>query len=88
MTPEEQNGLVIISALINFVDWMADEHILLANRHQRGEMVKRFLTSHSTDINYIKQADDIAKRLGVPFQSEKKKGESDARNKSDRPITP
>lgn len=73
LTEEEQRGLVIMSALLNFADWLADEKILLANKSQRGQLVKRFLASHSEGKSYFLKAEDIAKRLGVPFKMERKK---------------
>lgn len=62
-----QRGLVIISALLNFVDWLHTPGIPIGNKRKRGELVKQFLASHSEGKNYFIQADDIAERLGVPF---------------------
>lgn len=68
-----QRGMVILSALINFVDWLDSEEILQLPEQERGELVKRFLDAHQTGENYFMQAEQIAEALGVPFEGESDK---------------
>ena len=65
---DQQRGLVIISALINFADWLNAEGLLDATEYDRGQLVLRFLAAHSAGENYFMQADQIAEMLGKPFQ--------------------
>lgn len=65
----EERGLVILSCLLNFIDWM-DEHDqtrIPFTKEARGQFVLKFLSSHSNGKNYYLQANDIAARLGIPF---------------------
>lgn len=68
----QQRGLVIISALLNYVDWLDSQGKMIPgiSKHDRGQLVLQFLASHSEGQNYFMQADDIAKRLGEPFQGD------------------
>lgn len=66
-------GLVIISALLNFTDWMNKESklsLMHYSKKERGKLVREFLEAHSEGKNYFMCAEDIAKRLGVPFNAE------------------
>lgn len=67
MTNEDQlRGLVIISALLNFVDWLnSQDYLTIYGEAERGKLVVSFLESHSKDKNYFLQASDIAKRLKI-----------------------
>lgn len=65
-----QRGLVIMSALINFVDWLDAEGVVTTTERGRGELVKRFLDAHQEGENYFMQAEQIANILGVPFSEE------------------
>lgn len=56
-TETQQQGLVIISVLLNFGDWLDGQ----CGFHD-------FLRGHSEGQNYFLQADDIAERLGVSFE--------------------
>lgn len=68
-TENEQRGLVIISVLINFVDYLEKRRIITHNETRRSELVREFLASHSNEKNYFMSADEIAKKLGVPFEN-------------------
>lgn len=61
-----QRGLVVMSALINFIDWL-DREQYLDSRQERGEIVKEFLDAHQDGQNYFMQAEQIADALGIPF---------------------
>lgn len=63
----EQRGLVVMSALVNFVDW-CDKPICLLSKKERGKMVLDFLSQHSKEKNHFLQAESIAKRLAIPFK--------------------
>ena len=65
----QERGLVIISALLNFVDYLEKRSIITHNEQRRGELIREFLESHSPENNYFMCAEDIAKRLGVPFEN-------------------
>lgn len=67
--PDQQRGLVILSALINYTDWLDREGLLPLSERQRGELVKRFLDAHQEGNNYFMQAEQIADALAVPFQT-------------------
>ena len=73
---QQQRGLVIMSALISFVDWLHAQGVLVTNvpeaeaKQLRGKLVREFLASHSEGKNYFMRAEDIAERLGEPFQNE------------------
>jgi hypothetical protein len=75
---DTQRGLVIMSALLNFIDWLGTQGVLVTNvpeveaEQLRGKLVLEFLKSHSESDGYFKQADDIAKRLGEPFIEDKR----------------
>jgi hypothetical protein len=64
----EQRGLVIISVLMNFVDWLDKENVIALSPKDRAGLVKLFLETHSGEKNYFLCAEDIAERLGVPFK--------------------
>ena len=69
----QQRGLVIISALLNFIDWLEAQDMLTVSPlagQERAELVKLFLHLHSDKMGYFKQADEIAGRLGAPFERE------------------
>lgn len=69
MDTDQQRGLVIISALINFVDWLhAEDLIAVDNEQERARLVLKFLDAHSKGENYFMQAEQIAKILGSPFR--------------------
>lgn len=63
-----QRGLVIISVLINFIDWLNSEGVVQLSERKRGELVKQFLDAHQEGENYFLQAEQVAEILGVPFQ--------------------
>lgn len=65
----EERGLVILSCLLNFIDWLDinEQTSIPFTKERRGELVLEFLTTHSKGTNYYLQAEDIAARLGVPF---------------------
>lgn len=70
-TKQEQQGLMLISALINFTDWMASEkHPLVAGLSDmdRAMLVKDFFACHAEGESYFMQAEQIAKILGGPFK--------------------
>ncbi len=66
----EQSGLMLISALINFVDWLDTQGVLVSNQPEprasrlRAKLVKDFLAAHSEGENYLMQAEQIAEILG------------------------
>ena len=64
-----QRGLAIISALLNFTDYLESRRIITHNEQRRGELVREFLEAHSKEHNYFRCADDIAQQLGVPFEN-------------------
>lgn len=73
MTPEqkqqEQRGLTLISALINFADWLhAEELLSVDDERERAQLVLRFFAAHSEGENYFMQAEQIMEILGTPFQ--------------------
>lgn len=66
-----QRGLVIISALINFVDWLDCEDLLPEmSEYERGQLVVKFLKAHAEGENYFMQAEQIAGLLSQPFTKE------------------
>lgn len=71
---DQQRGLAIMSALINFVDWLHAQGVLVTNVPEpkaaqlRGQLVLGFLNAHSEGENYFMQAEHIAERLGEPFR--------------------
>jgi hypothetical protein len=71
-TPDttRQRGLVIISALINFIDWLDAENVVQLPEKQRAELVLQFLRAHNDGENYFMQAEQIAEILGQPFQED------------------
>lgn len=77
MTTEDttrQRGLVIISALINFIDWLDREGKLTVPEAERGKLVMAFLSAHQDGTNYFMQAEQIAERLGAPLEDEAGRG--------------
>ena len=64
-----QRGLVVMSALINFVDWLDAEGVLVTNVEPRTKLVLEFLDAHSEGETYFMQAEQVAEILGIPFQS-------------------
>lgn len=75
----EQRGLMIISALINFADWLDAQDLLVeqvsghANERPRAQLILDFLKAHSEGENYFMQAEQIAEILGAPFQGQETK---------------
>jgi hypothetical protein len=65
----EIRGLTIISVLLNFVDWVK-VHPQLLSEKERGKLVVEFLESHSTEKSHLLKAEDICKRLEIPFLGE------------------
>lgn len=66
-----ERGLVIMSALINFMDYLESQGILTdLSPKTKGKIIKEFLESHSSKRNYFLQAEDIAERLSIPFKNE------------------
>lgn len=65
---QQQRGLTLISALINFADWLESQGELTATEHDRGQLVLKFLDAHSKGENYFMQAEQIMEILGKPFQ--------------------
>jgi hypothetical protein len=64
----EHRGLVIMSALVNFIDWLYDEtDVIRSTESDGGQLVRQFLESHSDKRNYFVCADEITERLGEPF---------------------
>lgn len=78
---DEKRGLVILSALINFVDWLNAQGVLVTNVSEpeaerlRGQLVLEFLKAHAESENYFMQADQIAEMLGAPFQEQEAKSD-------------
>lgn len=76
MADTTQRGLVIISVLLNFADWLDAQGVLVTNVSKsraaqlRGELVKDFLAAHSEGENYFMQAEQIAERLAIPFEGD------------------
>ena len=72
MTPEqnsEQRGLTLISALINFADWLHAEGLLITSgERKRARLVLKFFDAHSEGESYFLQAEQIMEILGKPFQ--------------------
>lgn len=64
----QNSGLIIISALLNFADYLRDQHLLMVSEQGGGKLVMKFLDGHSHEKTYLKKGEDIAKRLGVPFE--------------------
>ncbi len=64
----QNSGLVIISAMLNFADYLRDKRLLIVSEKGAGKLVKEFLEGHSSEKTYLKRGEDIAKRLGVPFE--------------------
>lgn len=63
---DTQRGLVIFSALINFVDWLdleSEGKILGRSEKDRCQLVLRFLAAHQEGQNYVMQPEQIAARL-------------------------
>lgn len=68
LTPTEQRGLTLISALINFVDWLNREGLLRSLPDQeRARLVLKFFDAHTKGENYFLQAERIMEILGEPF---------------------
>lgn len=67
----DPRGLMLISALINFVDWLDGEGLLkrLPDR-ERARLVLKFFDAHQPGENYFLQATQIAEILGEPFAKE------------------
>jgi len=67
---QTKRGMVIMSALINFVDWLSATELypFTIEEKDKGMLVREFLASHSEGKNYFMQAEDIASRLEVPFK--------------------
>lgn len=71
MTEDQHRGLVIMSVLINFVDWLDRKQLLpRLSETERGKLVLKFLDAHSKGENYFMQAEQIAEILGEPFQGD------------------
>lgn len=66
---DTERGLVIISALINFIDYLDEKNQtrIPFTKQKRGDIVLDFLQDHSDKRHCFKQASDIAARLGVPL---------------------
>lgn len=65
----EQRGLMLISALINFADWLHAEGLLITSgERKRAQLVLKFFDAHSEGGNYFMQAEQIAEILGQPFK--------------------
>ena len=66
---DAERGLVILSALVNFIDWMDGQDVtrMPFTKQKRGEIVLEFLKDNSDGRHCFKQATDIAARLGVPL---------------------
>lgn len=73
---QRERGLVIMSALLNFVDYLNAENIISQTETDRGQLVLRFLESHSNGENYFMCAEEIAERLCQPFQNSGSEGKS------------
>lgn len=62
----QQRGLMLISALINFVDWLDRERLLrprLSDK-ERAKLVLKFFDAHQKGENYFLQAEQIVEILG------------------------
>lgn len=71
MTEVERRGLTLISALINFVDWLDRKQLLpRLSEQERARLVLKFFDAHSTGENYFMQAEQIMEILGQPFSAE------------------
>lgn len=71
MTEDEQRGLTLISALINFVDWLHSKDLLaIEDERDRARLVLKFFDAHSEGENYFMQAEQIMEILGQPFSAE------------------
>lgn len=67
----QQRGLTLISALINFVDWLDSEGLLKPMPEQEcAQLVLKFFDAHSRGQNYFMQAEQIMEILGAPFEGE------------------
>lgn len=65
----KKRGLVIMSALINFVDWLHSEGLLpIDDEHERAQLILKFLAAHSAGENYFMKAEQIAEILSIPFE--------------------
>lgn len=64
---DAERGLVIMSALLNFVDYLNSQQLLIIPEKTRGKLVIEFLEDHSDKRHCFRQATDIAARLGVPL---------------------
>lgn len=68
---QRQRGLTLISALINFVDWLYSDGLLsVEDERERAQLVLRFFDAHSRGENYFMQAEQIMEILSKPFQEE------------------
>lgn len=63
-----ERGLVIISALLNFIDYLNSQGLMVLPEEDRGETVLQFLGAHSDDQNYFMCAERIAEQLGIPLK--------------------
>lgn len=73
MTTSEQRGLTLISALINFVDWLDREGLIdVPDETKRARLVTQFFDAHAKGENYFLQAEQIMEIIGAPFQEEGK----------------
>lgn len=69
MTDEQQRGLTLISALINFIDWLDREGLIdVPDEKKRAQLVTQFFDAHTKGEHYFLQAEQIMEILGVPFQ--------------------
>lgn len=67
----QQRGLTLISALVNFADWLDSEGLLKSLPEQeRARLVLKFFDVHTRGGNYFMQAEQIMEVLGTPFQGE------------------
>lgn len=68
---DQLRGLTLISALINFVDWL-DRGGLLKSlpERERARLVLQFFDAHQHGENYFLQAEQIMEILGEPFVRE------------------
>lgn len=71
LSDDKQRGLTLISALINFVDWLDREGLLksLSDR-ERARLVLQFFDAHQPGEHYFMQAEQIMEILGEPFAKE------------------
>lgn len=66
---DEQRGLTLISALINFVDWLYSDGLLpVEDERERAQLVLKFFDAHAKGENYFMQAEQIMEILGQPFK--------------------